>query len=310
MRGKPRVDQIGALPPAAQAALTALADVQPFTGEASPARVLVTNAGKGASAAAIEALAGPALVAVFGVGLDRVDLAHARARGATVTNTPDALTDDVADFAVLLLLAAARGLASGDAFVRSGGWAKGPAPLGRSLRGRTVGIVGYGRIGRAVASRLAALGMAVRAWNRTPFASQTVRYEPDLRALAKACDALVLTVAASAETRRLVDAEVLAALGPEGILVNVARGEVVDEAALAAALESGALGFAALDVFENEPFPHPGLIASPRTLLQPHQGSATRETREAMGAMVVESVRAFLEGRPPPHSVPLKEEAP
>lgn len=292
------IAQIGRLPGFAQQRLESLAEVMGVSAASRGTEVLVTDAIQGADVGVIERFPGLRLIAVMGVGLDRVDLALAKARGIAISNTPDVLTDDVADLAILLALAAARRVLEADRFVRQGQWSGGPMRLGRSARALTLGVVGLGRIGLATASRARAFGMTVLGWNRSPTAFPGGERVPTLLELARRSDILVVAVAGGPSSRGLIDRRVLQALGSSGILVNVARGDVVDEAALCELLETGALGFAALDVFAHEPFPSRLLIDHPHTLLQPHQGSATIETREAMGHRVVDNVAAWLDGRP------------
>lgn len=270
---------------------------------ANPARVrvLVTSGGVGADRALIEQLPALGLIAVFGVGLDRVDLPAARARGIAVTHTPDVLTDDVADLAVGLLYAAARQIPANDRFVRSGAWAAGGhAPFGRRVTGRRIGIVGLGRIGRAIARRLEPVAGMLAYHNRRPVAGAPYRYHPSAEALAATCDTLVVAASTVAGEPPLVTAGVLEALGPDGILINVARGGAVDEEALAAALAEGRLLAAGLDVFAREPEVHPALLASERAVLQPHMGSATPETRAAMAELVLANIAAWEQGAPLP----------
>lgn len=294
--------QLRPLPPQAQARLEResrvgrawLADPETLAAWERRATVLVTDAPTGIDADLMARLPRLRLIAVHGVGLDKVDLAAAERAGVVVANTPGVLTDDVADFAVLLLLASFRRLLENDRHVRSGAWADGPAPLSRSLSRARVGIVGLGRIGQAVADRLKAFGCEIGYWARAPRPEADLTFEADLVALARDSDALIVCVAGGQKTRGLISAEVLDALGPEGVLVNIARGEVVDEVALTDRLASGALGAAGLDVFVDEPNVPVALIDSPRTVLQPHHASATEETREAMGAMVVDAVLAQL----------------
>lgn len=262
-------------------------------------RGLVTTGGKGADAALIGSLPALEVISVYGVGVDAVDLAAARRRGIRVTNTPDVLTDDVADFAVGLFLSAIRLIAAGDRAVRAGQWA---TPLnGRlppSARRRQVGILGFGRIGRAIAHRLAVFEADIAYCSRRPADDVPYRYFTDALSLAAASEVLFVTVPGGAATRGMVNRDVLEALGPEGLLVNVARGSVVDEPALCATLASGALGGAALDVFADEPNVPPALVALPNVVLTPHIGSFTYETRRAMGQLVIDNLAAHFAGRP------------
>ncbi|QIE54959.1 2-hydroxyacid dehydrogenase [Pikeienuella piscinae] len=239
------------------------------------------------------------LISSYGVGYDNIDVPAANAHGARVSNTPDVLNDAMAEITVGLMVALARRIPEADAYTRAGDWAgKGNFPLTAELTGATAGILGLGRIGKEIARRLVPMKMQVVYHGRREQKDQPYRYFPSLIEMAKAADWLVVITPGTSETTKLVDAEVLKALGPEGALVNVARGAVVDEAALVEALKSGTLGGAALDVFEEEPRPHPELLTMPRTILSPHQGSATRRTRQAMGQLVVDNIKAHLKGAP------------
>ena len=238
------------------------------------------------------------IVAVNGIGVDAVDFDVLRPRGIRVTNTPGVLTDDVADLAVTLLLATARRIPALDAYVRSGQWqAKVPLQPARTVRGKVAGIYGFGRIGQAVAQRLAAFGMEVRYWQPNVKAEVTVPRAASLLELARDSDYLVVCAPGGAATRGQVDAAVIEALGPEGTLVNVARGTVVDEEAMIAALADGRLGAAGLDVFEAEPAVPAALTALPNVVLTPHVGSLTVETRHAMGQLVVDNLLAHFGGK-------------
>lgn len=266
--------------------------------EAESAKVVVTGGHLGCTKDLIDALPSLGLIAINGVGYDKVDVPHAQARGVAVSTTPGVLTEDVADLAVGLIIGLLRGLPAADRFVRDGRWLEEGFPLKRKVTGRRFGIVGLGHIGRATADRLAAFG-PIAYHGRMP-KDAPYRYEPDLHALARDSDVLVLACAATEETRGLIDEAVLGALGPEGYLVNVARGSVVDEDALVAALERGTIAGAALDVFADEPVVPAALIASDRTALAPHIASGTAETRKAMADLVLANVDALLAGAPLP----------
>jgi lactate dehydrogenase-like 2-hydroxyacid dehydrogenase len=258
-------------------------------------------AGSGDSKVSAELMAQlPALelISIMGVGYDGVDVAVAKARGVMVTHTPNVLNDDVADLAIGLMLCAARQLPAADRFVRSGQWLKGPMPLARKMSGARLGLVGMGRIGQAIAQRAQAFGMQIAYHTRTPKADVSHAYHADLLSLARDSDFLVLITPGGAGTRHLVNAQVLQALGPKGILVNVARGSVVDEAALIEALEGGVIGGAALDVFEDEPRVPQRLMDLPQVVLVPHIGSATGQTRQAMADLAFGNVREHFAGRP------------
>lgn len=238
----------------------------------------------------------PALkvISSFGVGYDSIDAVTAAERGILVAHTPDVLNDEVADTTIMLWLAVSRRLVVQDAYVRAGRWEKeGAAPLTRSVQNRTVGIVGMGRIGQVIADRAAMFKATVLYHTRTK-KDLPYRYFPDLVEMARESDVLVVITPGGAETRHLINADVMNALGPDGILINVARGTVVDEAALVAALSEGRLGGAGLDVFEHEPKVSEALYAMENVVLQPHVGSATVETRQAMGDLVCDNLDQFL----------------
>ena len=240
----------------------------------------------------------PSLRAIvsFGVGYDSTDIAETARRGIVVANTPDVVTDCVADTAVGLVIDVMRGLSAADRFVRRGEWAAGRVPdLTRRVTGARVGILGLGRIGLAIARRLAAFDTTISYHNRHPREDVDYAYAPSPRELAARCDVLVVAATGGAGSRGLVDADVLGALGAEGFLVNVARGSVVDEAALVAALERGRLAGAGLDVFVDEPHLPAALLARDDVVLLPHLGSATIETRAAMTDLVLANVERFLD---------------
>lgn len=238
------------------------------------------------------------IVANFGVGYDNVDANAAAARGIVVTNTPGVLDEEVADLAVGLLLATLRRIPQGDRFVRTGRWPAGPFPLSPTLRGRRVGILGLGAIGKAVARRLEGFGVPIAYHGRSRQDGLGYEYCATPVALAAASDVVFVVVPGGPATRHLVTADVLAALGPDGVLVNVARGSVVDQAALIGALQSGVIGGAGLDVFEDEPNVPEALLVMPNVVLLPHIGSASQATREAMGRLVVDNLLAWFDGAP------------
>ncbi|TFI57768.1 D-glycerate dehydrogenase [Sphingomonas parva] len=250
------------------------------------------------------------LLANFGVGVDHIDLAAARARGILVSNTPDVITDDTADVALALILGTLRGLSSGERMLRAGGWGGwGPTrQMGRSLTGKTLGIVGMGRIGLAVAVRARACGMRIHYHNRTRVAAETERalaadYREDLDALLAEADVVSLNCPYSRETHHLIDARRLGLMRRDGFLINTARGAIVDQEALIAALEQGTIAGAGLDVYPNEPHVDPRLIARDDVMLLPHLGSATVETRIAMGEKVLANLRAWARGEELPDRV-------
>ncbi|MDL2353883.1 MAG: 2-hydroxyacid dehydrogenase [Pseudomonadota bacterium] len=270
-----------------------------IVGVADQVRAVATTGTIGISAARVAMLPALELVAVNGIGVDAVAFEATRPRGIRVTNTPGVLTDDVADLAVTLLLAAARRLPALDRYVRAGDWqAKAPIAPSRALRGKVAGIFGFGRIGQAVALRLAAFGMRLRYYQPNAVAGTAVARSASLLALAEQSDYLVVCAPGGTATRHVVDAAVMAALGPAGTLVNIARGSLVDEPALIAALQGGQLGAAALDVFADEPNVPPALRALDNVVLTPHVGSLTVETRHAMGQLVVDNLLAHFAGAP------------
>ena len=275
-----------------------------FLAEVGPRiRAIATNGVLGAGATLIDACPRLEIIACFGVGFDAIDLDRARERGVRVTNTPDVLTEDVADMAFALILASFRRIVEGEAFVRSGAWKKGALPLGRSLRGTTLGVLGYGRIGRAIARRAPVFGMSVAYCDLAPDPDSPHAYHSDPVSLARASDVLVATTAGGAGTRNLVGAAVFDALGPEGLFVNVSRGTVVDETALIGALGEKRIGAAALDVFWNEPDIDARLLGFPNVVVQPHHASGTVEARRAMGKLVRDNLAAHFAGRPLPTPV-------
>lgn len=250
------------------------------------------------SAALMDQLPALKIISVMGVGYDGIDVAAAQARGVVVTHTPGVLNDDVADLAIALMLALSRQIARADRFVRAGDWAKGPLPLGRKVSGARLGVVGMGRIGQAIAHRAAAFDMRIGYTARTPKAGLPHAYWPTPAELAAHSDFLVVITPGGAATRKLIDAEVLRALGPQGCVINVARGSVIDESALVAALQAGTIAGAALDVFEDEPNVPQALRAMDNVVLTPHIGSATTQTRQAMANLAFGNLDAKLNGRP------------
>jgi lactate dehydrogenase-like 2-hydroxyacid dehydrogenase len=281
--------------------LFAAADRGAFiAGVANDVRAIVTGGATGAGNDLIDRLPALEIIAINGIGTDAVDLAHAHERRIRVTTTPDVLTDDVADLAIALLLDAARQLSAGDRFVRAARWARREAmPLAKKVSGKRLGILGMGRIGRAVARRAQGFDLAISYTDIRAIPELAYRYEPDLVALARGSDFLVVAAAGGAQSRGIVGAAVLDALGPQGILVNVARGSVVDEQALVAALTEGRLGGAGLDVFVNEPNVPEALWSLDNVVLQPHRASATIDTRLAMGELVLANLAAHFAGQEP-----------
>ena len=255
-------------------------------------------------AALLDQLPALRIISVMGVGYDGIDVAAAKARGVVVTHTPGVLNDDVADLALALMLGVARGVARSDRYVRAGRWPSGPMPLARKVSGARLGLVGIGRIGQAIAQRALAFGMSVAYTSRTAKADLPYRYWPSAQALAAECDFLVVITPGGAATRKLIDADVLAALGANGYLINVARGSVVDQAALVEALERGVIAGAGLDVFENEPEVPEALRALDNVLLTSHIGSATTQTRAAMADLAFRNLQALFAAQDLPSPVP------
>lgn len=239
------------------------------------------------------------IVANFGVGYDAVDAKHAGANCIMVTNTPDVLTEEVADTTIGLLLNTVRELSASEAYLRAGLWtAKGNyrlTPL--TLRGRTVGIYGMGRIGQAIAKRLEPFGVAIHYHNRRKADGLAYRYHATLKELATAVDTLIVVVPGGEATRKAINGEVLEALGPDGVLINIGRGSTVDEDALIAAMHKGTIAAAGLDVFENEPHIRPEFLDLPNTVLLPHVGSASMHTRTAMANLCVDNLVSWFSGK-------------
>ena len=302
---KPHVLQMGSYPDWDQSPLEsayqmhayhAAADKAVFLAEVGPKiRAIATNGGAGAGPAVIAACPNLEVISIYGVGYDAVDMAACKARGIRVTNTPDVLTDDCADLAVGMVLALARGMVPAAAFARAD-WTKGSFPLQRRVTGMKAGIVGLGRIGLQVAKRLQGFDMDIAYCGRSP-RDVPYTYIADPVALAARSDVVIVTALANAQTRHIVNAQVLQALGPKGLLVNISRASNIDEEALLNALEAGALGGAALDVFEGEPHLNPRFLALSNVLLQPHHASGTVETRRAMGQLMRDNLTAHFAGQ-------------
>lgn len=276
----------------------ALADVGPSI------RAVVTSGAKGAPNDLVARLPALEIISIRGVGVDAVDLDRARKRGIRVTTTPNLLTEDVADLAIGLLLAAARRICQADRFVRAGAWRSGAGlPLGRKVTGMRIGIVGFGRVGRAIAARARGFTDRIGYTDLQAFPDAACRFFPDARTMAAASDALILAASGGPQSRNVIDEAVLDALGPEGILVNVARGSLVDEAALVEALTRGRLGGAGIDVFVDEPNVPEALWGLETVVLQPHRASATEQTRRAMEKLVLANLAAHFSGAPLPSAV-------
>jgi D-3-phosphoglycerate dehydrogenase len=266
-------------------------------------RAIATKGEVGADAAMMDALPKVEIIACYGVGYDLIDVPAAKARGIRVTNTPDVLTEEVADMALGLLLAAARRIPAGDAWVRDGSWAtKGSFPLTTRVWGKRIGIVGLGRIGSAIARRAAAFGMPI-AYSARQKKDVPYDWYPTPAALAPHVDVLMVAAAGGPATKGLVDRAAIEALKPGAIFCNVSRGTVVDEAALLDALRQGRIGAAGLDVFLNEPTIDPAFAGFDNVVLQPHAASGTFETRRDMGRLMRENLEAQMDGRPLPTPV-------
>jgi lactate dehydrogenase-like 2-hydroxyacid dehydrogenase len=285
-------------------AVAADADLSALAPDVLNARALVSFGSVGASAAVMDALPNLEMIGLFSVGYDKVDVDHARAKDIRVTNTPDVLTDDVADLAVGLLYATVRNIAANDRLVRSGAWARGekPALCGR-VTGSRIGILGLGRIGRAIAMRLEPVAGEILYHNRREVADTSYRYVADPLDFARQSDVIIVATSGGPEAARLVDAAMLDALGPDGVIVNISRGGVIDEDAMVAALADKRIAGAGLDVFAHEPHVPEALFAMDHVVLQPHQGSATVHTRQAMADLVVANLDAHFAGQELPTPV-------
>lgn len=268
-------------------------------------RAIATRGELGASRDLMEACPRLEIISVYGVGYDAVNLEAARARNIRVTNTPDVLTDDVADLGVAMMLCLSRGMMGAERWVRDGSWAgQGLYPLQRKVTGKRAGILGLGRIGLEVAKRLQGFGMKIAYYSRIPKPdAEGWSYVADPVELAAQSDFFFVTLAATTATRHIVNAKVIEAIGPDGMLINISRASNIDEEALLDALEAGKLGYAALDVFEGEPRLNPRFLKLQNVLLQPHHASGTFETRKAMGRLLRDNLTAHFEGRPLPTPV-------
>jgi lactate dehydrogenase-like 2-hydroxyacid dehydrogenase len=299
---------LGGLLPKELEDLSSRYDVLRLGREDDPEKVLRDNAGNIAVIVAspmnkvsghlIEALPNLELICQFGVGVDNIDREVASRRGVYVTNTPDLVTADTADTALILMLGVARRAMEADLFVRVGKWSTGPLGMGVCMGGKTVGILGLGNIGKAIARRAEAFDMKIVYHGRSQQEDVPYLYFDNLRDMAESSDFLVCACPGTKETFRIINADILDALGPKGFLINIARGSVVDEEALAIALSNRAIAGAGLDVYENEPFVPEGLIKMDNVVLLPHIGTATFETRTKMGQLVLEKIEAHFAGRP------------
>ncbi|WP_202315255.1 2-hydroxyacid dehydrogenase [Mesorhizobium sp. L-8-10] len=261
-------------------------------------RAIATRGELGASAALMDRLPKLEIVSCYGVGTDAIDLGYARDRGIRVTNTPDVLTEDVADIGIGLALAVCRQIPQADLYVRNGSWRGGNMHLVTRFHGKRVGVVGMGRVGAAFARRAAAFDCAVSYFDIAPRADLPYAFVGDLVELARGSDFLIVTLSGGGSTQKIVNAEVLAALGPDGFLVNISRGTTVDETALLEALEAGTVKGAGLDVFWNEPAIDERFHRLSNVVLQPHHASGTIETRKAMGKLVRDNLAAHFGGQP------------
>jgi hydroxypyruvate reductase len=259
---------------------------------------VATSGKNGIDGATIARLPKVKIISHFGVGVDTVDVDAAKKHGVTVTNTPDVLTEDVADIAIVLLISTVRRIAAGDRYVREGKWLKGPMPLTDTLQGKTLGVVGMGRIGRAIARRAEAFNLKIAYQGPNKKKDVAWPYYADPVALAKEVDFLVAACPGGEATKGLVSRAVLEALGPTGIFVNISRGSVADQPAMVELLKAGKLGGAGLDVFTDEPSVPEEFFAMDNVVLAPHVGSATHTTRAAMGQLVVDNLRAYFAGKP------------
>lgn len=313
---KPELLLIGGTTPRVMEALEAgftvhkgneVADWSAFLGEHGAAIVAVaTNGHDGLKPEIMAKLPNLRIISCYGVGYDAIDAKAAAARGVLVTHTPNVLNNDVANTAIALMLAVSRRILRDDAYLRAGKWnGFGGAPLTRSMEGARVGILGLGRIGETIARKLsAAFGCDIAYHTRNKRPDSPYRYYSDLVAMARDVDYLIVITPGGASTNKLVNRAVIEALGPEGTLINVARGSVVDEKEVVAALLDGRLGAAGLDVFENEPHVPPDLFPLDNVVLLPHVGSATVETRRAMGDLMVENLVLHFAGKPVKTPVP------
>lgn len=269
-----------------------------LAGLADRIEALASMSGVKVDAATIAALPRLKLVSNFGVGLDTIDLAACKKRGVAVCNTPDVLTEEVADLALGLLLATIRQIPQGDAYVRAGRWLKGNMALTQTLQGRRLGVVGLGRIGHAIARRCEAFNTEVAYFGPRRKPGNDYRYFDDIVAMGEWADVMIAACPGGPATKHVVSRAALTALGPQGVFVNIARGSVVDQEALVELLVSGKLGSAGLDVFNDEPNVPQALIDLPHIVLQPHQGSASVATRTAMGQLVIDNLAAYFAGTP------------
>jgi len=315
MPTKPDVLVLSSLPPATMAVLEEnftchrlweAKDRDAFLAEAgAKVRGLATTGVHGAPKALIDKLPKLEVISAFGVGYDQVDLPTVKARGIVLTNTPNVLTDCVADLGMALMLSVARKVPAAERFLKDGKWLKGAFPLGVKVSGKTAAICGLGRIGSAIAKRCAGFDMTVVYHDIEPKTNQPYRMMPSLMALAEAADVFFVATYGGPSTRNLIDEKVMRAIGPNGILINIARGSIVDEPALARVLADGGLGAAGIDAYVDEPNVPAELMALDNVVLTPHIASGTVETRAAMGKLMTENMIAYFAGKPLPTPVDL-----
>lgn len=273
-------------------------DLATFAAAAGRIRAIVGGGESKAPRSLLNQLPALEMISIMGVGYDGIDVAAAMERKIPVTHTPGVLNDDVADLAIGLVLSVARRIPQADQYVRTGRWPDAPMPLARKVSGARLGIVGLGRIGQAIADRAAAFGMTISYTARSAKPEVSYSFFPTALALASEVDFLVVITPGGAGTRHLINAGVLKALGPNGYLINVARGSVVDETALIEALQKGVIAGAGLDVFENEPYPPEALWSMDNVVLTPHIASGTWQTRQAMADLAAGNLKAHFAGQP------------
>ncbi|CAK8566674.1 unnamed protein product [Lathyrus sativus] len=261
-------------------------------------RAVVGRSTAGADSELIDALPNLEIISSSSVGVDKIDLIKCKEKGIRVTNTPDVLTDEVADLTIGLVLALLRRICECDGYVRSGNWKRGDYKLATKFSGKTVGIIGLGRIGTAIAKRAEGFNCSICYYSRTQKQESKYKYYPSVVEVASNCDILIVACSLTAETHHIINREVISALGPKGFLINIGRGKHVDEPELVSALLEGRLGGAGLDVFENEPHVPEELLGLENVVLLPHVGSATVETRTVMADLVLGNLEAHFLGKP------------
>ncbi|NMP25415.1 2-hydroxyacid dehydrogenase [Rahnella sp. SAP-1] len=272
--------------------------VEEFSAIVGKVQVILASGESKVAASLINQLPALKLIAVFGVGYDGVDIHAAFQRNIQVTNTPDILTDDVADLSMAMMLAVSRQIIGAQKFIERGDWHRGNYPQTTKVSGGRLGIVGFGRIGRAVAQRAKGFAMRIGYFDKYRSDNEACIYYPDLLELARDSDVLMVCASGGPQSAKLINSDVLAALGPQGILINIARGSVVDEAALVEAISHQRIAGAGLDVFADEPNVPPALLNRDNVVITPHIGSATRATRAAMARLVIDNIAAFYADTP------------